>query len=257
MEKPIIKTNQQIEKIKYANKIVGYCHFKLRNFLKAGVTTIEINQFVNDIITKHGGTSAFLGYQDFPDVTCIAINDIVLHGVDQNQPLKDGDIISVDIGVDYQGYFGDSAWTYAIGNVSSEAKRLMEATEKSLYAGLETIKNKTSVRELSKAIEAVAKKEKLGIVRDFVGHGVGVYLHEEPYIPNYEDKTQRDILKTNMIIAVEPIFTLGSGKVYIDADDGWTVYSEDKSLACHYEHTVLVTENGYEILTLQEDFFKN
>ncbi len=255
MNELIIKTDKQIEKIRHASKIVGYCHFKLQSYLKVGISTIEINDFVENIIIKHGAKSAFKGYQGYPDIVCIAINDCVIHGIGSGQVLKEGDIISIDIGVDYQGYFGDSAWTYPIGKITQSSQLLLDKTQLALEKSLIVLKDKTPVKKVSKEIQKVAYSNKLGIVRQFVGHGVGCELHEEPMIPNFVDKNQKDILLENMIVAIEPIFTENEEDVYI-AEDGWSAFTYNGDRAAHFEHTVLITKNGHQVLTVQKDWFK-
>lgn len=244
----------ELEKIYYASKIVGYCHFRLSSWLKPGISTAEINSFVNQIIISKGAISGFKDYDGFPDIVCIAINDCILHGIDKKQVLQVGDIISIDIGVNYQGYFGDSAWTYPIGQISKRDKALLKYTEEALQQGIKRVYPGRKAANISRAIEGVAKKHSLSVIPDFSGHGVGKNLHEDPNIYNVYYRDQQDILKLDSVIAIEPIFKLGNIFYNIDPDDGWSVYASDQQNAAHFEHTVHVAEHGPIILTKQEDW---
>jgi len=244
-----IKTEEEIELLRKAGKIVYQTHQYLKGKLKAGMTTDEIDKLAYDFIISKGATPSFLNYEGFPKTVCVSINDEVVHGIPNNRVIKKGDLVSIDIGACYNGYHGDSAWTYYVGtNPSSDIKRLMEGTEKALYAGLNAIKEGNRIYDISKAVEECAKEYQLSVVRELVGHGVGKSVHEDPDVPNYVTNYKGPILKAGMVIAVEPMLNLGARFVVLE-DNDWTVSTYDGKPSAHYEHTVLVTKDGYEILT--------
>lgn len=243
-----IKSDREIELLRIAGNIVYQTHVYLRPFIKEGITTKELDTLAENFIRSKGATPSFKGYNDFPATICTSINQEVVHGIPGKRKLRDGDIISIDIGACYKGYHGDSAWTYAVGNVSDKRKYLMEHTEKSLFVGLNMIKPGNRIGDIGHAIQEYAESHKLGVVRELVGHGVGTSVHEEPDVPNYGKEGTGPILKEGMVIAVEPMLTLGRRDIVI-LDDDWTIETEDNSPSAHYEHTVVVTKDGYEILT--------
>lgn len=243
-----IKTSREIELLDIAGKIVYDTHQYLKQFIKPGITTNELDRLAEDFILKQDATPAFKNYEGFPKSVCTSVNDQVVHGIPSDYVLKDGDIISIDIGSCYKGYYGDSAWTYAVGNISDEKKYLLEHTEKSLYEGIKMVKPGNRIGDISNSIEVYATEHNLGIVKELVGHGVGNHLHEEPDVPNYGEKGKGPILKQGMVIAIEPMLNLGTESVYMKRDD-WTVCTCDGLPSAHYEHTVLVTEDGYKELT--------
>lgn len=243
-----IKSEREIELLKVAGEIVGKTHHYLEPFIKPGITTKELDRLAEEYILSQGCTPSFKGLYGFPGSICISINEEVVHGIPGNRKLKNGDIVTLDIGACYKGYHGDSAWTYAVGEISDDKKYLMEHTEKALFEGLNTVKAGIHLGDVSNAIEVYAKKHNLGIVRELVGHGVGSHLHEDPEVPNYGHKGSGVILKAGMCIAIEPMLNLGTRKVYI-LDDDWTIITADNKPSAHFEHTILVTNDGYEILT--------
>lgn len=243
-----IKSEYEIELLKKAGEIVGNTHNYLKQFVKPGITTKELDKLAHDFIIKSGATPSFLNLYGFPASVCISINEEVVHGIPSNRKLKDGDIVSIDIGACYKGYHGDSAWTYPVGNISGSKQRLLELTEKSLFEGLNAIKEGAHVGDIGYAIEAFAKEHHLGVIRELVGHGVGSKVHEEPDVPNYGKKNTGPILKAGMVIAVEPMLNLGTRQVFM-LDDDWTIVTGDDKPSAHFEHTVLVTKDGYTILT--------
>lgn len=247
-----IKSEREIALMREAGLIVGECHDLIRQMIKPGVTSQQINDAVEQYIFSKGATPEFKGYNGFPAATCCSINDTVVHGFPSDYPLQDGDIISVDIGARYKGYVGDSAWTYQVGQVDDDTKRLLEGTKQALFAGLAMVKDGVHLSDVSHAIELEAQKYNLGIVRNFAGHGVGSKLHEEPEILNYGKPGRGPILKAGMTLAIEPMLNLGSDDVYID-DTGWAAKTIDHQKSAHFEHTILVTKDGYEILTKQKD----
>lgn len=244
-----IKSDREIELLKEAGRLTYLTHLEVKKHVKPGVTTNELDKVAADFIKSQGCTSSFLNYNGFPKSICTSINDEVVHGIPSNRKLKEGDIISVDIGVCYKGYHGDSAWTYPVGKVSKEKEYLMEHTQKSLYAGLAQAKPGNRLGDICSAIGSYAKEHKLGIVRELVGHGVGSHLHEDPEIPNYGVANTGPILKKGMVLAIEPMLNLGGDDVVM-LDDDWTIVTEDYSPSAHFEHTIVITDTGYEILTL-------
>lgn len=243
-----LKSKREIDLLKDAGHIVYLTHQYLRPFIKAGIKTKELDQKAEAFIRSKGATPSFKGYEGFPSTLCISINDEVVHGFPSERVLEDGDIISIDIGACYKGYHGDSAWTYSVGEVSDDAKYLLEHTEKALYEGIKQAKVGNRIGDISYAIEKYAKKHNLGVVKELVGHGVGTSIHESPDVPNYGTKGTGPKIRDGMVIAIEPMLTLGSPDIYIE-DNDWTVKTVDSSLAAHFEHTIAVTNEGVIILT--------
>ena len=243
-----IKTEHEIELLRRAGHIVWLTHQHLKPYIKPGITTKELDKIAYDFIISQDATPSFLNYNGFPGSICTSINEEVVHGIPSNRKLKNGDIISIDIGACYKGYHGDSAWSYPVGDVSDKKKYILEHTEKALFEGLKEIKAGIKIGDIGNAIETYAHKHKLGVVRELVGHGVGNHLHEEPDVPNYGKKGTGITLKENMVIAVEPMLNLGTREVFMLEDD-WTIVTGDNKPSAHFEHTIVVRKNGYEILT--------
>ena len=243
-----MKSKREIELLKIAGNIVYQTHQYLKPFIKEGITTKELDKLAEDFIRSKDATPSFKGYEGFPSTLCTSINSEVVHGFPSDRKLKNGDIISIDIGACYKGYHGDSAWTYTVGEVDEKTKQLLEDTEKSLFVGLEQVKPGNRIGDIGYAIEQYARKHNLGVVRELCGHGVGTSVHEDPEVPNYGIPNTGPRLKEGMVIAVEPMLTLGSPKVFLH-DNDWTVDTQDGSLSAHFEHTVVVTKDGYQILT--------
>jgi len=243
-----IKNCDEIKLLKIAGKIVGDTHNYLIPLIKPDITTKELDILAHNYIVKCGAKPSFLNYNGYPASICTSINEEVVHGIPSDRKLQNGDIISIDIGACYKGYHGDSAWTYKVGTVNKEKEYLLEHTEKALYEGLKMVKPGNKIGDISNAIETYANKHKLGIVKELVGHGVGNMLHEEPDIPNYGLKNTGPLIKEGMVLAIEPMLNLGTANIYI-LDDDWTIITADDKPSGHFEHTVLVTKNGYEILT--------
>ena len=244
-----IKSEYEISLMKKAGAIVYQTHQYLKDYIKEGITTAEIDKLANDFMISKGATSSVIGYEGYPAHICTSINKEVVHGIPSPDiKLRNGDIISIDICACYKGYHGDSAWTYPVGEISEEKKYLLKHTEQSLYQGLKEAKPGARIGDISYAIEQYANLHQLGVVKELVGHGVGSKLHEDPDVPNYGRKNKGPILKPGMTIAVEPMLTLGSPEIFIEEDD-WTIVTGDKSPSAHFEHTILITEDGYQILT--------
>lgn len=243
-----IKTPREIELMRVAGEIVGDTHKYLIPYLKPGITTKKIDSLAREYIIKRGAFPSCYHYEGYPANICISINEEVVHGIASNRKLREGDIVTLDICACYKGYHGDSAWTYAIGHISDEKKHLMKHTEAALYEGLKQVKEGAHIGDIGDAIETYALAHHLGVVKELVGHGVGNQLHEDPDVPNYGKKGTGPILKKGMVIAIEPMLNAGTADIYL-LDDDWTVITADDKPSAHFEHTVLVTENGYEILT--------
>lgn len=243
-----IKSEREIELLKKAGEIVGKTHNYMKGFIKPGITTKELDKLAEEFILKEGATPSFKGLYGFPGSICISINEEVVHGIPGNRKLKDGDIVKLDIGACYKGYHGDSAWSYPVGKVSEKRLNLLSQTEEALFAGLSVIREGAHVGDIGYAVETVAKKYKLGVVKELVGHGVGSEVHEEPDVPNYGKKGTGPVLKAGMVIAVEPMLNIGTSEVFM-LDDDWTIVTGDDLPSAHFEHTILVEKDGYTILT--------
>lgn len=242
------KSKREIDLMRKAGEIVALAHQAVAEAIKPGITTGELDRIVEKVIRDHQATPSFKGYNGFPAAICASVNEVLVHGFPSKYALKEGDIISVDIGACYKGYHGDSAWTYAIGEVSEEAKHLMEVTKQSLYEGLKMVKAGVHLSDISNTIGEYVYSYGYSVPYEYTGHGIGANLHEDPAIPNYGPKGKGPILKAGMTLAIEPMVHRGKPFTKV-LDDDWTVVTKDGSLAAHYEHTVLVTEEGYEILT--------
>jgi methionyl aminopeptidase len=221
----------------------------LKTRAEPGLSTKELANYATEELHKLGGEPTFLNYQGFPDVLCTSINNEVVHGIPSTKKIiRDGDIVSLDFGVTYQGMITDSAISLIAGKARAEDRELLSVTERSMYAGIDTLRDGVRTGDIGNAVETVLNEHKYGVVRDLVGHGVGHHLHEDPNIPNYGHKGTGTALHSGATIAIEPMANLGSYKVFI-ADDGWTILTQDGSRSAHFEHTVLITEEGSEILT--------
>lgn len=243
-----IKSKREIELLEKAGELVYLTHQYLKPFIKEGVTTKELDRLAESFIREHDATPSFKGYNGFPGSICTSINDEVVHGIPSNRKLKNGDIISIDIGVCYKGYHGDSAWTYPVGEISKELKELLFHTEQSLYEGISKVKPGNRIGDISNAIENYAHRHNLSVIEELVGHGVGNNLHEEPDVPNFGKAGTGPLLQEGMVIAIEPMLNLGRRDICISEDE-WTIETMDGSPSAHFEHTVVVTSDGYRILT--------
>ena len=243
-----IKSDREIELLRIAGNVVYKTHQYLKPFIKEGITTKELDRLGEEFIRSQGCTPSFKGYEGFPSALCISVNSEVVHGFPSDRKLVNGDIVTLDIGACWKGYHGDSGWTYAVGEISDDAKYIMEHTEKALYEGLSQVKPGNRIGDISYAIQKYAEEHNLGVVRELCGHGVGTDVHEDPEVPNYGLPNTGPRLKEGMVIAVEPMLTFGSPRVFVH-DNDWTVDTLDHSLSGHFEHTVVVTKDGYEILT--------
>ena len=244
-----LKSQIEIETMREAGRIVGLAHEAVAKAIRPGVTTLELNAVAEKVIRDHGAIPSFLGYGGFPASICASINNVLVHGIPSHTRLKDGDIISIDIGAVYKGYHGDSAWTHAVGEISDEAKNLMKVNRESLFVGLQQAKPGNRLGDICHAIGEYVESHGYSVPVDYTGHGIGTELHEEPAIPNYGRAGRGVLLKEGMTLAIEPMVHAGKPQTRVLQDD-WTVVSKDGSLAAHYEHTIVITSTGYEILTI-------
>lgn len=244
----MIKTEEEIKKMKEAGQINYLTHEYVKKLIKPGITTKFINDEAHQFIINHGGEPSFLNYQGYPASICISVNDEIVHGIPKDLILKNGDIVSIDIGVVKDGYHSDSARTYPVGTVDKVKERLIYHTKKMLYIGLEEIKEGAKLYNIGAQISKYAKKHNYSVVRELVGHGVGSSLHEDPDVPNYGKYNTGMVLKAGMVLAVEPMINAGTRHISL-LDDDWTIVTRDGKPSAHFEHTVVVTKDGYEILT--------
>lgn len=247
----VVRNKEEINKLREAGKVVGLCHRYLQQFIKPGISTKELDRLAKKFIESKGCTCSFEGLYGFPGSICISINNEVVHGIPSRRKLKNGDIVKLDIGACYQGYHGDSAWSYIVGEGSERDIKLLKRTEESLMAGLAAIHDGCTTGDIGHAVAKVAHKYNLGIVKELVGHGVGDKVHMEPDVPNYGNEHKGPVLHIGNVIAVEPMLNLGTADIYM-LDDDWTICTDDDQNSAHFEHTVLVTEQGYEILTRRD-----
>ena len=246
----VIKSNSEIEKMRKAGEITAGALKAAEEAIKVGMTTKELDTVIRKYITSHGAKPSFLGYGGFPASACISVNDEVIHGIPSSRRLEDGDIVSVDVGAYINGYHGDSAKTFAGGNVPEEALRLMKSTEESLYIAIEMAKPGVRLGDIGAAIAKHNENNGYSVVREFVGHGVGKDLHEEPEVPNFGTEGRGPRLQAGMVIAIEPMINLGTAKIRI-MPDKWTVKTCDGKVSAHFEHTIAITNSGAVILTRQ------
>ncbi|MFA5470749.1 MAG: type I methionyl aminopeptidase [Acholeplasmataceae bacterium] len=244
-----IKSKREIELMREAGRILDQTRKMLEAYIKPGVTTHYLDQLAENYIKSLGAVPSFKGYHGFPGSICASVNEVVVHGIPSTtKVLKEGDIITLDFGVNYKGYHADSATTYPVGKVDEEIEKLLKVTEESLYVGLEQAKPGNRVSDISHAIEAYVKPHGYGIVEEFTGHGIGRELHEEPYVPNFGQPHQGPLLKPGMTFCVEPMINLGTKRVKV-LKDNWTTVTIDRKPSAHFEHMIVITETGYDILT--------
>lgn len=248
-----IKSEREIELMREAGRRLALVHDELEKIIRPGISTKEIDRVCEELIRSYGGTPNFLNYQGYPGSVCVSVNEEVVHGIpSETHIIREGDIVSLDTGLIYQGYHSDAARTHAVGEISSEAQKLIEVTKQSFFEGIKLAKAGNYLFDISGAIDACIRPYGYGIVRDLVGHGIGTHLHEEPEIPNFAQRRRGIRLQPGMTLAVEPMVNLGCADVRW-LKDGWTVISADHSLSAHYENTILITEGEPEILTLRRE----
>ena len=243
-----LKTDEDIELMRVANLLVGKTLAEVAKHVAPGVTTLQLDKIAETFIRDHGAIPTFLGYNGFPNSLCISVNENVVHGIPSGYQLKDGDIVSVDCGTFINGYCGDSAYTFCVGDVSPEALKLLKTTKESLYVGITNAVEGKRVGDISNAIQTYCECNGYSVVRQLVGHGIGKKMHEEPEVPNYGKKGYGPMLKTGMCIAIEPMINMGKKRVVFEKD-GWTVRTADRMLSAHFEHTVAVRQGKADILS--------
>lgn len=244
----ILKSPQEIEKISHACRVVAMTLIYLKDKVDPGVTTQELDRLAEEFMVKQGARPAFKGYRDFPCTICTSINEEVVHGIPSKKRLEEGDIIGIDVGAVVEGYFGDAAITFPVGKIAPKVQRLLEVTEQALYEGISRAYPGNRLSDISHAIQERAEAAGFGVVRDFVGHGIGKNLHEDPQVPNFGLPGQGPRLKEGMVLAIEPMINMGGAPVKV-LEDNWTVVTQDGSLSAHFEHTISVTPQGPMILT--------
>lgn len=246
----IVKSPREIDMIRTACRVVAEIHERLKEHVKPGVTTGDLDRLSEEWTVELGCTPAFKGYRGYQHTLCISVNEVVVHGIPSaKRVLQEGDIVGLDMGVIYKGWYGDAARTRAVGKISEKAQKLMQVTEASLMAGIAAVKPGGYIGDIGQAVQDVAEAAGFSVVRDFVGHGIGRKLHEDPQIPNYGPAGRRDRMKVGMALAIEPMVNAGGPEVYISSD-GWTALTVDGSLSAHFEHSVAVTPEGVEILSV-------
>jgi methionyl aminopeptidase len=244
----VLKSEEEIKRMAEACRIVAEVLEGIKKIIAPGLTTKEIDEFAESFIRSKGAKPAFKGYRGYPSSICTSINEQVIHGIPSSTKMRNGDIISIDVGVNYRGFFGDAALTVPVGTIGKEAQRLVNVTERALRAGMERTVAGNRISDISASIQQCAESEGFSVVRTFVGHGIGRELHEEPQIPNYGRPGEGPEIREGMTLAIEPMVNAGGWEVLI-LKDGWTAVTKDRKLSAHFEHTVAVTKNGPEILT--------
>ncbi len=243
-----IRNKREIDLIRESSQIVYETLTLLGENIKPGVTGEKLNKIAEKYIYSRGATPAFKGYMEYPKSICISINEEVVHGIPNRRKLNEGDIVAIDCGVLKDGYYGDSAWTYTVGQIDADVMKLMTVTEKALYIGIEQAKSGNRLSDIGHVIQSYVESHGFNVVRELVGHGIGTELHEDPQIPNYGDPGEGILLKSGMCLAIEPMVNLGGKEVYTRSD-GWTVCTRDGKPSAHFEHTVVVSDNGGKILS--------
>ena len=251
-KKVVIKNPDEINAIRKSSLLVGKTLAEIAKIVEPGVTTLQLDKVAETFIRDHGAYPGFLGYHDFPNSICASVNQAVVHGIPNTQPLKEGDIVSVDIGVFWEGFWGDSAFTFAVGNVSNDLKKLLEATRMCLELGIEQAAIGKRIGDIGYAVQNHAETNGYGVVRELVGHGVGIQLHEAPEVPNYGRRGHGLVMTEGMVLAIEPMINLGTKNVR-QLKDGWTIETQDGKPSAHFEHTVAVGKNGAEKLSSFEE----
>jgi len=243
-----LKTDEEIELLRASNMLVARTLGEIAKAIKPGVTTLELDKIAEEFIRDNGGIPGFLGYQGFPNTLCTSVNEQVVHGIPNSTPLKDGDIISVDCGVLMNEFYGDSAYTFEVGDVKPEIKALLKATKESLYKGIEKAIVGNRIGDIGYAVQQYCEEKGYTVVREMVGHGVGKNMHESPEVPNYGRRGSGTLLKPGMVIAIEPMINLGKRNI-VQENDGWTIRTMDKKVSAHFEHTIAVQKNAADVLS--------
>jgi len=247
----ILKTEEEIEFMRAANRLVGMTLGELSHHIRPGVTTLQLDKIADEFIRDHGATPTFLGYGGFPNSICTSVNENVVHGIPNNKPLLEGDVVSVDCGTTLRGYCGDSAYTFCVGEVDEKVKELLRVTKESLYKGIEQAQEGKRIGDIGFAIQSYCESKGYSVVRELVGHGIGRQMHEAPEVPNYGRRGTGPLIKNGMCIAIEPMINMGGKKVVFE-NDGWTVRTKDRKPAAHFEHTIAIRNGKADILSTFE-----
>ncbi|MGI6548428.1 MAG: type I methionyl aminopeptidase [Syntrophomonadales bacterium] len=245
-----IKTQKEIDRMHEAGKLLASCHREIAKIIRPGITTLEIDRFVEEFLRKHGATPEQKGYKGYPYATCASVNDEICHGFPRKTPLRNGDIVAIDMVVNLNGGLADSAWSFAVGNISDRAKRLLEVTRNSLYKGMEKAVIGNRIGDIGHAIQSYVESQGFSVVRDFTGHGIGPTIHEDPQVPHFGSPGRGLRLAEGMVITIEPMINEGTWHCQIDPN-GWTARTADGKLSAQYEHTLAITKNGPLVLTQQ------
>jgi methionyl aminopeptidase len=246
----ILKSRREIEKIRESGRIVAGAIEELKKRVSPGMMTMDLDRFAEDYVLKSGGTPAFKGYKGYPNTLCISVNEEIVHGIPSNRVLNEGDIVGIDLGVLREGYYADAAVTLPVGRISRQAEHLVETTRDSLYKAIESAVIGNRVSDISHTVQSCIEAEGYSVVREFVGHGIGRALHEDPPVPNFGEPGKGPLLKDGMVLAIEPMVNAGGSDLDVLEENGWTAVTRDKSLSAHFEHTIAVTTNGPLILTV-------
>ncbi len=248
-----IYTTKEVQKIKDSGMIAYETHMYLKDLLEPGINTYDLDKLAQEYIKKCNARPAFLGYQGYPATLCTSLNSVVVHGIPRKQDiLKEGDIIGIDLGVEYHGYFSDTAWTWPIGHIREEVKHLLQITQGSLYKAIKQLSPTKKIGCVGECVEKYVLSNNFSVVKSLVGHGIGKKIHEEPAVPNYGSRHSGPVIRSGMVIAIEPMVNMGDEEVVLD-EDNWTVHTKDGSLSAHYEHTIAITSKGSVICTLPHD----
>ena len=246
-----LKTDEEIELMRESNRLVGMTLGELSKHIKPGFTTLQLDKIADEFIRDHGAIPSFLGYGGFPNSICTSVNENVVHGIPNSKPLIEGDVVSIDCGTSKNGFSGDSAYTFCVGEVADEVKELLRATRKSLYLGIEQAKEGNRIGDIGYTIQSYCEKQGYTVVRELVGHGIGREMHEAPEVPNYGRRGTGALIRNGMCIAIEPMINLGSKNVVFE-NDGWTVRTKDRKASAHFEHTIAVRNGKADILSTFE-----
>lgn len=252
----ILKTNEEIELMRLSNRLVGMTLGEISKHIRPGITTLELDKIAEEFIRDHKATPSFLGYGGFPNSICTSVNENVVHGIPNSKPLQNGDIVSVDCGTYLNGYCGDSAYTFCVGEVDEKTKKLLQTTKESLYQGIAIAKEDKRIGDIGFTVKEYCEKRGYSIVRELVGHGIGRSMHEAPEVPNYGRKGVGPLIKNGMCIAIEPMVNLGSKNVIFE-NDGWTVRTKDRKPSAHFEHTIAIVNGEADILSTFEFIEEN
>jgi methionyl aminopeptidase len=243
-----LKTDEEIELMRESNLLVSKTHAELAKIIEPGITTLKLDAIAESFIRDHKAEPAFLGYNGFPNTLCVSVNDTVVHGIPSDYVLREGDIVSIDCGVYKNGYYGDSAYTFAVGSISNDVKNLLSTTKESLFLAIESAIAGNRIGDIGYAVQSFCEKKSYSVVREMVGHGIGKKLHEKPEVPNYGQKGRGILLKHGMVLAIEPMINMGKKDIFVEKD-GWTIRTKDGKPSAHFEHTVAIKKSGVDVLS--------